>query len=158
MSHILAIDPATKTGVADTYGLRLLWNLDMLAAHTHQGHRHLALARALRDQLKAKSYGHVAIEEASYGATGQMRVMSFHNSLMGVILLVCAEHGVPVLLAKPTELKKYATGKGNAKKEDMIRAAKMAGERVSDDNIADAYWVMRWAANKVKIERMQCQQ
>lgn len=157
MSHILAIDPATKTGVADTYGLRLLWNLDSLAAHTHQGHRHLALARVLREQLKAKPYNSVAIEEASYGAAGQMRTMSFHNSLMGVILLVCAEQAVPVLMAKPTELKKFATGKGNAKKEDMVRAAKTAGERIIDDNIADAYWVMQWARNKLKIERMTCQ-
>lgn len=83
-----------------------------------------------------------------------MRTMSFHNSLMGVILLVCAEQAVPVLMAKPTELKKFATGKGNAKKEDMVRAAKMAGERIIDDNIADAYWVMQWAKNKLKIERM----
>jgi hypothetical protein len=47
-------------------------------------------------------------------------------------------------------LKKYATGKGNAKKPDMLRAAqtKLLYEG-TDDNEADALWLLHYAQNEV---------
>ena len=42
-----------------------------------------------------------------------------------------------------TEIKKFATGKGNANKEAMIEAAKELGYNPKDDNEADAIHIYR---------------
>ena len=47
-------------------------------------------------------------------------------------------------------IKKFATGKGNASKDDMIKAMRFAGHDPRDDNEADALALLHWAidANK----------
>lgn len=47
--------------------------------------------------------------------------------------------GVPV-----ATIKKHATGKGNAGKEEMIAAAKARGHQPTDDNEADALAILHW--------------
>lgn len=50
--------------------------------------------------------------------------------------------GVPVAVAPPTTLKKYATGKGNATKPDMRMALYQRTETdLRDDNQVDAWWL-----------------
>lgn len=54
--------------------------------------------------------------------------------------------GVPMVVA-PTTLKKYVTGSGTAKKDDMKLAVfKHYGVEFRDDNLADAYGLSRIAA------------
>lgn len=51
------------------------------------------------------------------------------------------------LLVPPTTLKKYATGKGNAKKQEMmLQMYKRWGVELTDDNAADSYALARIAA------------
>ena len=85
-----------------------------------------------------------------------------HHSVVemgGVIRLVLDTKGVPFAIVTATALKKYATGKGAHKGETpyerkfpVIQAAlahgatfhsriKRTGERVYDDNAADAWWL-----------------
>ena len=63
----------------------------------------------------------VAIEGPSYGSqAGQ----SGHHERAGLWWMVrCAlrTHGIPVAVIPPASVKKYATGKGNASKADMVR-------------------------------------
>lgn len=73
--------------------------------------------------------------------------------LGGVVRLVLHAKRVPFAEVSPTCLKKYATGKGNTKgKQAIIDAAlaggavipsrvKRTGQRVFDDNAADAWWL-----------------
>jgi hypothetical protein len=49
-------------------------------------------------------------------------------------------YGVPV-----GTIKKHATGKGNASKDDMIAAARLLGYAPTDDNEADALAILHWA-------------
>lgn len=51
-----------------------------------------------------------------------------------------AYQGVPV-----GTIKKHATGKGNASKEEMIAAARAKGFNPTDDNQADALALLGWA-------------
>lgn len=63
----------------------------------------------------------------------------------GVVRAVLMKNHVPYALISPPTLKAYATGKGTAKKADMILAAyKRAGREFDDDNQCDAAW-LRWA-------------
>lgn len=149
--RILAIDPATVCGWADSNGQRGIWNLEILVPKTHEGYRHVALQRTLLAKTESVKYDLIAIERAAFGAMNQRRTAAFHSSLAGIITLVAALKQIPLLWANPSEVKKFATGMGNAKKQAMIDAAKRAGENIIDDNVADAYWVLKWAEKEVRI-------
>lgn len=47
-------------------------------------------------------------------------------------------------------IKKFATGKGNAKKPEMIAAAEAAGHSPADDNEADAIWLYKLAEEDLR--------
>lgn len=70
----------------------------------------------------------------------------FHPRVEGALLLVLERAGVPYATVHVASLKKYATGKGNATKEEMIAAAGIG--KVSEHE-ADAYHVARWADEHV---------
>lgn len=58
---------------------------------------------------------------------------------------LCFRSGVVVRSANPSQLKKFFTGNGKAKKPDMVAAARRRGWKVTDDNQADACAVRAWA-------------
>ena len=65
----------------------------------------------------------------------------------------CIDHGIHYRTRTVQEIKKFATGKANASKEEMIEAAKRLGFTPKDDNEADAIclWhleVAGWAAEQ----------
>lgn len=62
--------------------------------------------------------------------------------VQGVCRLAMRDLGVPYITITPATLKKFATGKGNAKKPDM-RAAwfNLTGMDNKDDNQVDAAWL-----------------
>ena len=57
---------------------------------------------------------------------------------------ICKRLGVRCFKVNPSKLKKFFTGRGNAKKPDMVATAKRYGWRVLDDNAADACAVWAW--------------
>lgn len=61
------------------------------------------------------------------------------SELQGVLKNYCMAHQIPYKGYSPSEIKKFATGKGNANKEDMIRVAnERFGRNVKSDDEADA--------------------
>jgi Holliday junction resolvasome RuvABC endonuclease subunit len=61
------------------------------------------------------------------------------SELHGILKLYCEESGIEYRAFSPGEIKKHATGKGNAKKEAMVKAAQEKyGYLGKDDNEADA--------------------
>jgi Holliday junction resolvasome RuvABC endonuclease subunit len=42
-------------------------------------------------------------------------------------------------------IKKHATGKGNAGKQDMVVAMQLLGHPITDDNEADALALLHWS-------------
>ena len=99
----------------------------------------------------------LAAEDASFGSPNPA-VQAMHNELRGVIHLVGFRHSIPVRLFAPSTIKAFACGSGRADKEQMKSAAKrLLGISVSDDNIADALWILAlagrpdcWAKQKTK--------
>lgn len=77
----------------------------------------------------------------------------YNDEMRGVLRLLCERRGIPYLEVGVPALKRFATGKGNAKKDEM-RAA--AGSRMmnppEDENAVDALWVGWWALDTIKNE------
>ena len=62
------------------------------------------------------------------------------GELGGAVKIACARAGVPVVAVAPTTLKKFVTGRGNAKKNEMLLGVyKRWGEEFTNDNAADAF-------------------
>jgi Holliday junction resolvasome RuvABC endonuclease subunit len=66
---------------------------------------------------------------------------------------LCAERGVEYQSVHSGTLKKHATGRGNAKKPEMIAAAeaRWPGQKIEDDNQADALCLLAFAMEEVGV-------
>jgi crossover junction endodeoxyribonuclease RuvC len=84
----------------------------------------------------------VLIEGYSYGS----KFSHAHalGELGGVLKVAILEAGKRLIIPSPSELKKWATGKGNAGKAEMMLAAERArifGAITPNDDIVDALWL-----------------
>jgi hypothetical protein len=62
-----------------------------------------------------------------------------------------AEIGAELMPVHTGSLKKWATGKGNASKEEMMAVAVGHGITPVDDNEADAFLLLSMAAQQLKV-------
>lgn len=116
---------------------RQLWKFPVLASDGARLHR---IREALSGYLSVLPPGnvHLAIEGYAHGSRFNREKL---GELGGVIKVVWHEFSVnPLLVVPPTVLKKYTTGKGTAKKGDMVKAVNTNwNAAVKNDNLADAY-------------------
>ena len=85
----------------------------------------------------------VVLEDYAYSRANQAHQI---GELHGVIRLALHEAEIPVVLVAPTARAKYATGKGNAGKAEVLAAAiRRLGYDGHDDNEADAMWLRQMA-------------
>jgi Holliday junction resolvasome RuvABC endonuclease subunit len=132
----MGIDPSLSgTGIAGSDGF-----LHTIKTKTEwgEGERHLVIYRQMVDALKLDEPEFAVLEDLpanamSAGLTGRAQ---------GIIRLVLAQYKVPYIALPPATLKKWATGKGNAKKP-VMRAAwlEFSGHDNKDDNQVDAAWL-----------------
>jgi Holliday junction resolvasome RuvABC endonuclease subunit len=87
----------------------------------------------------------IAIE--GYSFASHDKGMRDRCELTGVVKHRLRRADIAWTLIPPKSLKLYATGNGNASKEEMIAAANAAGFECSNDNVADAYWLADHAWN-----------
>lgn len=142
MVRYIGIDPSTKTGIC-------LLNEDGTVYHTHEiktkekhdPQRFIEIANRVKEYI---CHGDkVVIEGFSYGSQG--RGVSTQYGVGWVIrtkLVELIEDGVieDYIEVSPSTLKKFATGKGNTKKEDMILPIYKRWQFENDsDNIRDAF-------------------
>jgi Holliday junction resolvasome RuvABC endonuclease subunit len=81
----------------------------------------------------------VVLEELAYGAKGTALVVL--HWLWGEVVTLCCRYDVPLLLVNVAGIKKFATGKGNAPKEEVLLAMvhRYPDAGIEDNNQADAY-------------------
>jgi Holliday junction resolvasome RuvABC endonuclease subunit len=68
-----------------------------------------------------------------------------YGGLMATLTTWCEHHNIPYQGVPVGTIKKHATGKGNASKEQIIEAMQTQGHAVTDDNEADALALLYWA-------------
>jgi len=132
-NKILALDIATNTGWK-TQTSSGVWNLKPNRGESEG-------MRVVRFKAKVKEL--IALEEinlVSYERPAGMHKASIMvaSEMVGVLKDLCIELGIELACYSASEIKKFATGKGNAKKDAMIAAAIEQGFSPKDDNEADA--------------------
>lgn len=98
------------------------------------------------------------IEGPSYGNQGTGRQAGHHEraGLWWLIVDSLEARGVPVAVAPPATVKKYATGKGNAGKDEMLAAAiRRNPEFHGGNDEADAMWLAAMGADHLGHPLMQ---
>jgi len=65
----------------------------------------------------------------------------------------CARNRIEHSAIHSATLKKFATGRGNAKKPEMILAAQRLKPGVTDDNESDALWLLEYARKMLVPEK-----
>lgn len=136
---ILALDPATHCGFAHSCGVSGTWDLSIKRDES-RGMRLIRLNGKLNEMLSSVGVELLVYEAARNAGPKMQGALVVQAELQGVITLWCEQHRVEYKGFSPSEIKKHATGKGNANKELMISTAKRKWPFTSfeDDNQADA--------------------
>lgn len=140
---ILALDPATNCGWAHSDGPSGTWDLSIRRDES-AGMRLIRLRGKLNELLKSQGVDVIVYEAARNAAPKMQGALVIQAKLESVIVTFCEDNGIEYRGYSPTEVKKHATGKGTASKDQMIAAAKQkfgvdVGE---DDNQADALHIL----------------
>ena len=142
---ILAIDPASELGWAISDNVYGVWDL-----HTRKdesmGMKLLRLKAKLNEIHSTEEIDVIVYERPG----GQHKLPIIHQSkLIAVIEMWCDENCIEYRAYSASEIKKFATGKGNANKQSMIDSAKEKYGYVGhNDNEADALHLL----NLVNLE------
>lgn len=140
-TEVLALDVATSTGWATTTTSGT-WNLAPKKDES-RGMRLIRFRAKLTEMITLHKIKLVVFE----GAVGYGAHPNFVGAeMIGVMKLTLEELNINYAAFVPSVIKKFATGKGNAKKPDMIRAAQLKWNMTGkDDNEADALAILHYA-------------
>lgn len=134
--NVLALDLAlTTTGYAGPSGSGTF-------SPPTEADRGMARLAWIRDEVLFLAEGTdlVVLEGYSFASRGRQHAT---GELGGVVRLALWERAVPVVEVPPSSLKKYATGKGNSGKDQVLAAAiRRLGFKGHDHNEADALWLL----------------
>lgn len=146
MNQLLALDIATKTGFC-TANASGVWDLSPKRDES-KGMRLIRFKSKLKDICSVEDIKVIVFE----------RVAGFHKSaiivaaeLHGVMKTFCEENGIEYRGYSASEIKKYATGKGNAKKDAILKAAQVHKPSIQTDDEADAYFLYLLAVQDLGI-------
>lgn len=146
MSIIVGIDPSTKTGMARLDTESLAYDCRLIQFKDKTGLPRLQLiAHCCSSVMEDWKPDLVAIEGYAFGNSHSLVTLV---EIGTVIRLEALRRGCKIVEVAPTSLKKFVTGKGNAKKPDMAKAAKELFDFSSkSDDIVDAYCLAKYAAH-----------
>ena len=106
--------------------------------------RLIQIEEKLDEYINPESTKLVCIEGLSFGSKGQS--VSQIGAVHYITRTYLYKNNIPYKVVTPSELKKFVTGKGNAKKDLMLlKIYKKWGIEFEDDNLADAYSLARMA-------------
>lgn len=146
MSVVAGLDLSLRHSglvIAETDDFAVIDDAPVLAKKLRAGERLQYLRDTICEALDEYGVEIVLMEGYGFGAKNKAHSL---GEAGGVIKLAILEMGIPIVIVPPSVLKKFLTGKGNAKKDLMIlHVYKKWAYETEDDNTADAYTLARFA-------------
>jgi crossover junction endodeoxyribonuclease RuvC len=136
--RLLALDLATKTGWAHSYGASGVQDFSPRRGDS-PGMRWLEFKAWLCRLLDSSPADVIAYEQAHHRGGAATHVA---HSLISCVEQVAAERGIEVTSRHTATIKKHALGRGRGDKLEMIEAAVQRGWFPKDDNECDALWLL----------------
>lgn len=143
-NNLLALDIATKTGWK-TETASGVWDLKPNRGES-EGMRVVRFKSKVREICDIEGINIIAYERPAGMHKSSIMVAS---EMVGVLKDFCIDNGINLCCYSASEIKKYATGKGNANKEQMIASAVSCGYNPKDDNEADAIHLYNLVKNEI---------
>jgi Holliday junction resolvasome RuvABC endonuclease subunit len=150
---VLALDLGTTTGWAiKQQSERIISGTQSFKPQRFEGGgmRYLRFKRWLTE-IKATVEGidEVVFEEVRrHASTDSAHV---YGGLLATLTAWCEHHRIPYRAIPVGTIKKHATGKGNASKEEMVSAMRARGHAPADDNEADALALLYFALTAQEV-------
>lgn len=141
--RFVGIDPSTKTGfvILDSNG-DVIVEEEIKVTATKDPARMISITKEIKGHLKPNDK--VVIEGFAYGAKG--RAVDFQYGLGWIIRAMLFIEKFGYSDATPSQVKKFASNRGNAKKEDLVLPLyKKWGYEHHSDNVRDAYIMAKMA-------------
>ena len=140
----LALDLGTNCGFARSGpGFAIesgVWRLKT-SKYDREGERYVRFRKQLVPLLRLTD--RVVSEHVErHSSNGAAHV---YGGLRAILLLECELRRIPVRWIKIHDLKRHATGRANADKDEMVWAARNRGWRPTSHDEADALWILDWA-------------
>jgi len=139
----IGIDPSTKTGIVvlDEDGTVLV-EKEITSKFKEDPQRFMDISEQVIKSVGINSL--ICIEGFSYGSKG--RGVSTQYGIGWIIRSDLLRSGIRYIEVSPGGLKKFASGKGNTKKDELaVHIYKKWGFESKSDNIRDAYVLARMA-------------
>ena len=150
---ILALDLGTTTGWAmqDTEG-QIIHGISGFKPQRFEGGgmRFLRFKRWLSEIKTLSGDIHAVYFEEVRRHVG-VDAAHVYGGLMATLTAWCEHHNIPYQGVPVGTIKKHATGRGNASKDEMISAMRALGFPINDDNEADALALLHWALNTQEL-------
>jgi len=143
---VLALDIATKTGWCNETSSGV-WDFNIKRGES-VGMRLIRFRSKLLEMIEL-SHPDVIVYELPAGQYKSSIMVA--SEMIGVLKTICEDQKINYAHESAKEIKKFATGNGNAGKPLMIKAASEAGLSVIDDNHADAFHLYRLFNSKHNI-------
>ncbi len=145
--NILALDMATKTGWATSVGRQSGVQTFDVRRGESPGMRFLRCRGWLNEMLALLGGIDVIVYEQAHHRGGAATACCV--GLVSTVQAFAAEHDVELMAVHTGELKRWATGKGNAGKPAMIEAARSRGWSPTDDNEADGQLLLEYSVESL---------
>lgn len=145
--NVLALDIATKTGWK-TKTASGVWDLTPNRGES-SGMRLVRFKAKLIELAGLEDINLISYERPAGMHKSSIMVAS---EMVGILKELCVYLNIELACYSATQIKKFATGKGNANKETMIKAAVELGFNPADDNEADAIHLYNLTISDLKIK------
>lgn len=144
-TNILALDLGMKTGWALLLGGDVTSGTEDFTTKRQEGGgmRYMRFEQFIRSLLFYDAVDVVVYEEVRrHAGTTAAHV---YGGFQATLTKLCEEMEIPYMSVPVGTVKKHATGKGNANKQLMIKAAQERGFSPVDDNEADALAILHYS-------------
>jgi len=150
---ILSLDLATNTGWAIYDNGEITFGSSSFALKRGEspGMRFLRCRSWLREVKQLLSEIDLIVYEQPHQRGGHPTQVAM--GLVAEVLSFAARANINTTSYHATSIKKWATGKGNSKKQAMIEEAKNRGYDVVNDDEADAILMMEYALHDLHVTR-----